>query len=204
MVKQERARRTYEVILDAAAREFVSLGYARTTLGGVIAHTELSKGALYGHFSSKEDLARTLVRHGATIWGAALADIESARLAPLNALRVLTVSLAGRLWADVRVRAAFRLAAELPGEALDGGPLLTDVWDFLVDSTRRAQAAGEIRTHCSPESVAQLLLSLVVGVQHLPDPQRDAPVKDRIEELWIIIAAALRSPGPAPAPVCDA
>ncbi len=77
MVKQERARRTYEAILDAAAEEFVSLGYARTTLGGVIAHTDLTKGALYGHFSSKEDLARTLVRHGAAVWARLLADIES-------------------------------------------------------------------------------------------------------------------------------
>lgn len=200
MVKQERARRTYEAILDAAAEEFVSLGYARTTLGGVIAHTGLTKGALYGHFSSKEDLAHTLVQHGATVWAGLLTEIECAGLAPLKALRILTVSLAGRLWADVRVRAAFRLASELPGDVLQGGPLLTEVWDFLVAHTRRAQANGEILLRCSPESVAQLLLSLVLGFQHLPVPQRDLPAKGRIEELWIIVATALRAAEPTAPP----
>ncbi|MEU2717336.1 TetR/AcrR family transcriptional regulator [Streptomyces sp. NPDC007205] len=195
MVKQERARRTYEAILDAAAEEFVSLGYTRTTLGGVVARTGLTKGALYGHFSSKEELARTLVRHGAAVWAGLLADIESARLAPLRALRTSTVSLAGRLWSDLRVRAAFRLASEMPGDTLESGPLLTEVWDFLVGNAKQAQADGEIRMRCSPESVAQLLLSLVLGFQHLPVPRGDLPAKDRVEELWVIVATALRSPG---------
>ncbi|GHD93269.1 TetR/AcrR family transcriptional regulator [Streptomyces naganishii] len=200
MVKQERARRTYEAILDAAAEEFVSLGYARTTLGGVIAHTDLTKGALYGHFSSKEDLARTLVRHGAAVWARLLADIESSRPAPLTALRTLTVSLALEVWADVRVRAAFRLASEMPGDSPAGGPLLSEVWCFLVHHTRRAQEAGEIRMRCSAEAVAQILLSLVLGFQHVPRAQREVPVKDRIEELWVVVATALRSPGPSTGP----
>ncbi|MEV6113644.1 TetR/AcrR family transcriptional regulator [Streptomyces sp. NPDC052109] len=193
MATQDRARRTYEVILDAAAEEFVSLGYTRATLNGVIAHTGLTKGALYGHFSSKEDLARTLIRYGGTVWTRLLAETRASRLAPLAALRSVTVALTCAIWADVRVRAAFRLASEIP--EVQDGMLLADTWAFLVHHAERARVAGQIRAAHTPESVAQLLLSMVFGFQHLPTAQREQPVRERVESLWRIVSPALRPAG---------
>ncbi|MFJ6517957.1 TetR family transcriptional regulator [Streptomyces filamentosus] len=68
MVKQERARRTRERVLDAAAHEFAAHGYAHTTINGVAARLGMTKGALYGHFASKDLLAAALLRYGEETW----------------------------------------------------------------------------------------------------------------------------------------
>ena len=47
---------TVRRILDAAERLFVAKGYDRTSLQDIIEGTGLSKGAIYHHFASKEDI----------------------------------------------------------------------------------------------------------------------------------------------------
>jgi AcrR family transcriptional regulator len=48
-------------ILDAALELFVERGYAGTTIRHIADHLGMTKGALYYHFSSKEDLLHTLM-----------------------------------------------------------------------------------------------------------------------------------------------
>ena len=50
MAKQERARRTREKVLTAAAEVFAVQGYDSTTLNTVAERIAMTKGALYGHF----------------------------------------------------------------------------------------------------------------------------------------------------------
>ena len=47
---------TVQKILDAAERSFIEKGYDRTSLQDIITATGLSKGAIYHHFTSKEDI----------------------------------------------------------------------------------------------------------------------------------------------------
>ena len=61
MTQQERARRTRERVLTAAAEVFASQGYSRATLSSVADRIGMTKGALYGHFSSKRSLAGALI-----------------------------------------------------------------------------------------------------------------------------------------------
>lgn len=57
MPRNKYPEQTVEKILDAAARLFAEKGYAHTTLQDVIDETGLSKGAVYHHFKSKEEIA---------------------------------------------------------------------------------------------------------------------------------------------------
>ncbi len=57
MPRNKYPEQTVEKILDAAERLFAEKGYAHTTLQDVIDATGLSKGAVYHHFKSKEELA---------------------------------------------------------------------------------------------------------------------------------------------------
>ncbi|WP_354645004.1 TetR/AcrR family transcriptional regulator [Kitasatospora camelliae] len=191
-MKQERARRTYESILDAAAEEFLLLGYAQATLSGVVARTGMTKGALYGHFSSKEALAATLVEQGAAVWSQVLAETESSRLGPVEKLQALTVGLTNRIETDVRVRAALRLASELRDSIGEGDQLLRDIGWFLTSSARRAQATEELSALHSPTAVSHLLMAVVFGYQHLAAACRDRAALSDIEELWEVLAYALR------------
>lgn len=53
---QLRTQETLERLLDAAERIFVRDGYDGAQLAEIAAAADRSKGALYGHFKSKEDL----------------------------------------------------------------------------------------------------------------------------------------------------
>lgn len=68
MSRNKYPEQTVEKILDAAACLFAQKGYAHTTLQDVIDETGLSKGAVYHHFKSKEELPP----RWATAWGRSL------------------------------------------------------------------------------------------------------------------------------------
>jgi AcrR family transcriptional regulator len=53
---QLRAKQTRELLLNSAEIVFVRDGYLGAELGQIAAMAERSKGAIYGHFKSKEDL----------------------------------------------------------------------------------------------------------------------------------------------------
>lgn len=56
MARNKHPEETVRLILDAAAMLFAQKGYDKTSLQDIIAATHLSKGAIYYHFVSKEDI----------------------------------------------------------------------------------------------------------------------------------------------------
>ncbi|MCV7230078.1 helix-turn-helix domain-containing protein [Mycolicibacterium komossense] len=61
MVRQARSEATRRKILDAAIELFSEVGFAATSLGDIIERAEMTKGALYYHFESKESLASAII-----------------------------------------------------------------------------------------------------------------------------------------------
>lgn len=59
-VTEERKKANYERILEAAGALFASKGYHGTSMNDIVEKSGLSKGAIYGHFESKEQLFLTL------------------------------------------------------------------------------------------------------------------------------------------------
>lgn len=56
MARNKHPEETERLILDAAARLFTEKGYDNTSLQDIISETGLSKGAIYHHFASKEEI----------------------------------------------------------------------------------------------------------------------------------------------------
>ncbi len=56
MPRNKYPEETIKLILDVATRLFMEKGYENTSLQDIIHETKLSKGAIYHHFSSKEDI----------------------------------------------------------------------------------------------------------------------------------------------------
>ena len=65
MVRQARSVATKQKIIDAAVDLFAETGYQATALGDIIERAEMTKGALYYHFDSKEVLATAIIEAGA-------------------------------------------------------------------------------------------------------------------------------------------
>src|SRR3954447_863652 len=61
MARQERAIRTRRTIVEAAGAVFDEHGYAASTIAMVLERAEVTKGALYFHFPSKESLAQAVL-----------------------------------------------------------------------------------------------------------------------------------------------
>lgn len=56
MARNKHPEETVQLILDVAAKLFLQKGYDNTSLQDIINETKLSKGAIYHHFCSKEDI----------------------------------------------------------------------------------------------------------------------------------------------------
>ena len=161
-MKQDRSRRTRERILDEAAAEFTTHGYAHTTVQDIARRVGMTKGAFYGQFDSKEAVADALKDHGlARIEGlSALAREDD----PLSALGRFVVGLAQCLHDDVRLRAAFRLLTDDAEAQLPGHPL-GKVVEQVVGMVERAQRDGRIAAGHAPGDVTRLLLCMAFAAQ---------------------------------------
>ncbi|WP_052442621.1 TetR/AcrR family transcriptional regulator [Streptacidiphilus neutrinimicus] len=198
---QERAARTRQALVCAAAREFDRNGYAASSLARITRSAGISVGALTFHFASKEDLAAEVRVHGHA------ATVATVRTVPRQSEAVLwvislTLALATLLEEDVAVRAAARLTREQP----EGGPDWSSAWvpairerlgqprqDEALPGTARAALAA-LATHLLTGVEAEI--RQLVSLDQTPDGRPTA----RLARIWDLIrqglAAAQAEAGP--------
>ena len=75
--RREQARRTRELLMDTAERQFLDAGYAATTVGGIAAEAGVSVETVYKAFGGKSGLVRAIYDWG--LLGPAGARHTSAR-----------------------------------------------------------------------------------------------------------------------------
>lgn len=186
-VTQERAVRTRARVLDAAAEEFATRGYMGTTLLGVVQRTGMTKGALYGHFSSKEDLATALIEEAGDELVERAAQCAGNGATALDALRENVLDLARHLREDASARSALRLAMEVPHLDRHGLGLVERIRLLLTRAVTEAQADRRAIGRCSPETIARLLMSAFLGIPH-PIPRDEADASSRFNDLWTLVS----------------
>src|SRR2546430_17380947 len=76
-------------ILRASARLFQQQGYDATSMNDVAASLKLSKGGLYHHFQSKEEILFNLMNHAMDITEARVLNPAKAVADPVERLRTL-------------------------------------------------------------------------------------------------------------------
>ncbi|RIV12477.1 TetR/AcrR family transcriptional regulator, partial [Klebsiella pneumoniae] len=83
---QERAESTRQAVLVGAASSFDKFGYGTASLSTIIANAGVSKGAMYFHFSSKEDLAQAVIEAQMALATAATVTIIESTPKAIDAL----------------------------------------------------------------------------------------------------------------------
>ena len=155
---------TIRKILDTAERLFIEKGYDRTSLQDIIQATGLSKGAIYHHFTSKEDIFYSVCDRIGRRNAGALAAIRDDP--SLNGLEKLRAIFKASMHPDKQVKMysmmpylidnAKFLAAELQS-------LFTEVVpEFMEPILRQGMADGSIRTD-HPKELAEVMLLLSDG-----------------------------------------
>ncbi|MEU6540757.1 TetR/AcrR family transcriptional regulator [Streptomyces sp. NPDC047000] len=184
MAKQARSRRTHDLVLDAAAAEFVEHGYPRANLQHVAARTGLTKGALYGHFASKEHLARALTEHLDTVVDKLFAERAAADLPALQRLRALCCALAEHIESDVRINAALRLVMDEAPTAAEPPKLLAGLRTLAAEVVESARTEGALGERPPTASLADLATVILVGAYYTaPDLERRG-LAGRVRDLW--------------------
>lgn len=192
MVQQERARLTRAKIMLGAAEVIRTAGYANATLNDIGAAAGVTKGALYFHFDSKEEIARALIEEQHRVTREAAAEILQRELTPVEHMLHLCMDLAERLTVDPIVRAGIRLTTD---SSTFDTPLLDPYRDWMAtfeELARRAEAAGETNGLISPEIFARTLIPSYTGVQLVSDTFTGrADLIDRIHDLWRVLLTAI-------------
>ncbi|WP_052682276.1 ScbR family autoregulator-binding transcription factor [Saccharothrix sp. ST-888] len=194
MPRQERAERTRQLLVEAAAASFDADGYTMTGLGDVTRLSGMSKGALYFHFGSKEQLAEAVLAGSRDGLRESIREARGSGGSTIQYLIDLCHGLARRVDDDVVFRAGLRLTGD-PGLDASICPSPQTSWVLMVRLLlKRAADRREVRTDAPVEVTATLLAAAVTGVEVLA--RQDSQWLDRevITRLWRAVLPALVPP----------
>ncbi|MEU6756443.1 ScbR family autoregulator-binding transcription factor [Streptomyces sp. NPDC046685] len=157
--KQDRAVRTRRAILEAAAVVFEDRGYHAAKLTEIVRLAKVTKGALYFHFESKEDLAQAVI------------DAQVTTHAPctpqeFKAQEFVDVGMifSHRLRHDVLMRGSARLTLEQNGRELDRAAPYQGWIELHTALMAEAKERGELLAHVEPAGPSRLVVGAFAGL----------------------------------------
>jgi AcrR family transcriptional regulator len=161
MPRQQRAEESRRKLMLSAAEVFDERGFAAATLADIHTRAGLTKGALYFHFGSKEELAAAVVGEEAEWYAEVVQDGP-----PLQVVIDLTHGFARALVQDVMMRASARLVLEHTYTEPDGSS--HRAWaERLQELLAAAKESGDVRPEVDPEAVAEMIVGSFLGIQIL-------------------------------------
>jgi AcrR family transcriptional regulator len=190
LARQERAERTRATIIDAAAAMFDEYGFNGASLSDILTEAGVTKGALYFHFSSKEELAHALVTEQFGVQE----PLPRENVGIQTAID-LCHEMAHALRNDVRVRASIRLVIET-GSWADPSPDAYLQWIEVVRTyMESASERGDLRKELSPDDVARWVVGSFTGVQLSSQVLTGrVDIHERVTSMWKIALPGLVPP----------
>jgi AcrR family transcriptional regulator len=155
-------------ILDAARRCFIRKGFHQSSMTDVLAEAELSAGAVYRYFPSKNAIVAAIAEEALTQGLAELEEVLSQD--PLPALD----DVLGRVFTGVSALAGpdgpARIGLQVWGEAMHDEALreimvgiLTRIRGMFTELARRLKADGQLPADADPFQAGAALFALVPG-----------------------------------------
>ncbi|MGP4013541.1 ScbR family autoregulator-binding transcription factor [Streptomyces sp. 4N124] len=191
MVKQERAARTRQSLVRAAAEVFAQDGFVVASLTSISRKAGVSNGALHFHFESKQALARAVEDEAAAAVREIVDASRAARQAPLQRLIDATHALMARLDQDVVVRAGFELGAGRPTRR-DGAVDLRGQWQNWVESVLgEAERQGGLAAGVSAADAAVTVMAATVGFEQLGADDPRWVSEATLQQFWDLVLPRL-------------
>ncbi|MFJ4781465.1 ScbR family autoregulator-binding transcription factor [Streptomyces sp. NPDC088762] len=203
MVKQERAARTRETLVRAAAEVFAEQGFVTASIAMISRRAGVSAGGLHFHFGSKTVLAQAVEDRAAQeLRGITAAAARSAGAGAVgagaggNALQALvdaTHALMALLAQDVVVRAGFGLCSDA---SWSGAVDLRRQWRLWVEETVAAAAReGSLAEGLSPQDAARGVVAATVGLEVLGAYEREWVAPHTLTRYWTLMLPRLAAGG---------
>jgi AcrR family transcriptional regulator len=196
MAQQERAVRTRDAVLTAAAEAFADAGFLATSMADIFARAGVTKGALYFHFTSKEELAFAIIDAEEQAATELIGAILATETPPLQKLIDISFRWGREIQVNPIVQAGLRMIIE-QGTYSRPMPMPYNQWqDITTQLLNSAQERGEVERGMDLKAIAEFVVSSYVGAQVVSAVMSDH--KDlirRIECMWQIVLPSLLPKG---------
>lgn len=165
-----RGEQTREQILSSAKKLFTERGYHYTSVYDLFDHAEVTKGAFFHHWKTKEDLALSLIEQMDGYFGQTyLKIIETPGRARDHIEKAISHVMEATKVDQCYCRLFSILCVELREDEDKIGPeihRLKSRWmGFWKDLIQRAQTEGDLRSDIPAENLSFLVISAISGVQ---------------------------------------
>jgi AcrR family transcriptional regulator len=162
------SEQTRERIVAAAAQLFVRKGYAATSMADLSRSVEMTKGALYHHFESKEAIFLAVVRAIRTTWRDTVGRQVVSTPNAIERMELLLDNQGRFLEKNESFCLVLNgLLMEMEGVNPEFHSILQDVYNelarFIEQVIRKGQAAREVRDDLDPKLAALAVVGMLRG-----------------------------------------
>lgn len=180
---------THTDIMAAGLQLFSEAGFAATTVQAVADRANVTKGAFYHHFESKEDLLRQIHSEYAVEILNSARSVSESGLSPLEQLRML-IKNAVVLFAKYRAHVAvfyqeFRFLSGSPFSSIRR--MHDDEEAILLDIVARGKAAGQFREDVDTKLLVFAISGVTAWIYQWYTPQGPMAIDDIADGLADII-----------------
>ncbi|MDN3029361.1 ScbR family autoregulator-binding transcription factor [Streptomyces sp. S.PB5] len=166
-LKQERAGRTRRLLLNAAATAFAAKGFPAVTLQDIADLAEMTKGAVYFHFTNKEAVAVAVTEEFYTQLPAIAESVTDRQLPPLDAVAELLLRTAVALRDNPVMQAGARLQIERNLVDADLPTPFSGFTQLITELLTQAQEEGALRPTTDIAAMARVIVAAFFGSQHI-------------------------------------
>jgi AcrR family transcriptional regulator len=194
MVRQARSEATRRKIITSAVELFNEIGYPATGLGDIIERAEMTKGALYYHFDSKESLATAIIEEGSTRLADAFHNITTSSAPALEGIIHGLFVVADLMITDQIARSGTQLLRAF-GEFNDVAARTYRGWTAeMTERTRQAIDEGDVRAELDPQAIGETIVGSMLGAELLASATTaGADVLQRVTRAWQVLLPAIVS-----------
>ena len=186
---ERRAGTTRQRLIAAAARQFAHRPYSLVSLDDILAEAELTKGAMYFHFSSKQALAVAITDELTEMSRATVTELLARKMSGLETLIDLIYLLAVQDTEHEVARAGVRLL-----ETLDDTVMWQSWIELVTTLIQKAVTEGDITDNPDPEDVAKMLVALWVGIHRISEADHAEQRLDNLQKTWVLALPSFTNP----------
>ena len=178
-----KGERTRQMIVEKSLQLFSVKGFYNTSVSDLLEATGLTKGGLYGHFPSKEEIWYAVYDEAVRIWkGIVFKDVRSAR-DPLERIETFIVNdVRDYLGGEVFAGGCFflNMLVELSGQSANMTRHILRGFVGLSRLLRRwleeAENLGMVKANLDAKEVADFMVISINGAAALYIPSRDRKI----------------------------
>lgn len=181
-------------LVRAAAQQFAHKPYSLVNLEDVVAAVDVSRGAMYFHFPSKQALATAVIDEADKLGRQAATGVLATKLSGLETLIDLSYLIAVLDLTEDLARAGLYLLESIGrAEGLEERSL-REVVNALAQIARRAIDEGDIAEGRDPEDIARLAVSMYIGLRHTSDLDTPQKFLLDVEKAWNLLLPGIANP----------